>query len=291
MLLIGKLSFGLAVFACAAHESGLGDVVVASPSFLDGDTSAVYPFLIQQARLSSMRYQQVYCASDFSRISPHGGWIRWIELVPVGSLGGASICSSILISLSTTPKSQDNLSTTFLENVGPDEMTVFGPAPLSVDAPPGSFGRISFTGQFFFNPTLGNLLMDIRVEAGSPPIMGDYRWDANNQLTDTVSRVYAESNTATIASVADSTGLITLFQITPVPSLTAVIKTNSIVITWPANPDAFVLERADALLPQTTWQPITGGYVYDELRTTKIYTIPLDSAGTSGYFRLTTSPP
>src|ERR1044071_5217139 len=109
MLLIGKLSFGLAVFACAAHESGLGDVVVASPSFLDGDTSAVCPFLIQQARLSSMRYQQVYCASDFSRISPHGGWIRWIELVPVGSLGGASICSSILISLSTTPKSQDNL--------------------------------------------------------------------------------------------------------------------------------------------------------------------------------------
>jgi hypothetical protein len=110
----------------------------------------------------SVRFQQVYSASDFQR----DGILQWqiTELrFTVGLDGRSLLLSNVQINLSTTQKVPDGLSSMFAENVGLDNMLVFS-GPLLLSAPQtASFNlHIPLQQSFIFDPSVGNLLLDVR---------------------------------------------------------------------------------------------------------------------------------
>jgi hypothetical protein len=84
---------------------------------------------------------------------------------------------NLLVNMSTTSRNVDALSTTFTENTGPDETTVFsgsitlGSAGFVNPAPvPRPFELIiNFSKPFYYDPSKGNLLLDIRNFSGTTP--------------------------------------------------------------------------------------------------------------------------
>ena len=88
----------------------------------DGNTNTWYPFFP-----TSIRYQQVYSASDFSVLTNFGGgWIKDIFFRGDGSGGNGWFANfpSVQFNLSTTARGPDNLSSVFAENLGADDAVV-----------------------------------------------------------------------------------------------------------------------------------------------------------------------
>src|SRR5258707_6677827 len=111
----------------------------------------------------TIRYQQVYAASDFQAQVPTGGLITEIWFRAYGTDFFGTL-PHVEISLSTTAKSVDGLSSTFAENVGADSTVVVnGSIALSSnDAGVPFTTRIALSQPFHYNPSAGNLLLDIR---------------------------------------------------------------------------------------------------------------------------------
>jgi hypothetical protein len=86
-----------------------------------GGAVNVAPFDIGVVYLSSMRYQQMYDASQFSSVTPGGGYITQIAF-RAASIDGAfsATLQNVQFNLSTT--ADTSLSSTFTENVGTDDM-------------------------------------------------------------------------------------------------------------------------------------------------------------------------
>ena len=134
------------------------------------------------------------------------------------------------MNLSVTSKTPDALSPIFAENIGQDDTVVFGRGAITVEV----FARTSpsqattfnvfFERPFYYNPSNGNLLLDVRNYAGASLLfaqeVGKPALDAVNQSGDGVSRVYANSVSATTADASDTSGLVTrfYFDIIPEPS-------------------------------------------------------------------------
>ncbi len=178
-------------------------------------------------------YQQVCATSQFSSLGSVGGLITQIVFRPDGLAGGPGfvhLLSSIRIDLSTTGASPDALSMTFTNNVGADNVTVYGGAtgaPLILStANIGPAGGpkvfdiiITLSVPFFYNPALGNLLLDVRNFAGGPGAITFL--DAESTAGDSISSIYTVFGSADInsptADRADTLGLVTGFTIIPVP--------------------------------------------------------------------------
>jgi acid phosphatase len=172
-----------------------------------------------------IRYQQVYDASQFTRLNPGGGLINRIAFRGHGpGVPFTGTVPQLRVNLSTTSKSPDNLSSTFADNVGSDDTQVFsGPLGTAVtftgDATNFEF-VITFTTPFFYDPARGSLLLDIRNSQGGtevPPLSQEL--DGASANGDSVSRVYNYGDvTATTAGQTggvdekDSYGLITEFS-------------------------------------------------------------------------------
>ena len=118
------------------------------------------------------------------------------------------------ISLSTTTRSPDNLSTTFADNVGRDNTTVLS-GPLTLFSPSGTDWdiRILFNQPFFFDPNAGNLLMDVRLFSGAPTTV----FDAQESFGDSISSIFAVDVNSPTATTITTRGLVAGFLITPVP--------------------------------------------------------------------------
>ena len=160
------------------------------------------------------RYQQVYGGSEFG-----GGpiLINGISFRPDGGFPDIATAFStnlnIQIDLSTTAVDPDLLNLNFASNLGADLLTVFsGPVTLSssdTGAGPRDFDiTIVFTTPFLFNPTLGNLLLDIRNFTGGVTTP----FDAHASDTDAMSRVWGSLNSS-VALARDTTGLVTQFDV------------------------------------------------------------------------------
>jgi hypothetical protein len=211
------------IYSATAQVSGASNTVVPNyDATHEGASSATYPF-----SQGSMRYQQVYAASQF----PAAGTIAEIAFRPDGPLGtGASSLSPLLptgltvkVMLSTTTMTPGTLSTTFADNLGCDNAVVYdssvnGPWKFSTSyAGPGGSGsgdynafdiRMRLPVPFSYNPANGNLLLDVTITAtasGLPEL------DADNTQSAATSRVYATDAAATVATGADSKGLATQF--------------------------------------------------------------------------------
>ena len=165
-----------------------------------------------------MRYQQLYDASQFSAFGP-AGFITQIIFRPDVSFGFAfdSTLPDMQINLSTTSVPDDGLSFLFASNIGADETVVFsGPLPLSSDfsgGVPKDFNIvINLTTPFFYDPSMGNLLLDVRnFGAGLTTA-----FDSMMKQHDGVSRIFTNSRKGvnqTQANLKDTEGLVTGFTI------------------------------------------------------------------------------
>lgn len=116
---------------------------------------------------ADVRIMEVYGARHFP---PRPFRITGMRLRPdAGSSAFSVNLSDLEVVLSTTPRPPDGLSPKYAENIGPDAATVFrGPLSLSSAASGPASGpkafdiAIPFTQPFLFDPTKGNLLVDIR---------------------------------------------------------------------------------------------------------------------------------
>jgi hypothetical protein len=203
---------------------GLGNV--------EGNANNGYPFNLLAHSLASQRYQQVYDASAFDTMILIDG-----ILFRPDNLSGAAFSStlgSIQIDLSTTSRAVDALSATFAANVGGDNTTVFNGA-LSLSS--GNAGPLAgprffdvfvpFTTPFLYDPSVGNLLLDIRNFSGGLTT----QFDASDVVGDSISRVFSQDVNATTGELDDefhSMGLVTAFHTAdPVPEPASVVLLGS----------------------------------------------------------------
>jgi hypothetical protein len=269
-------------------------IVAPTPGAVGGptDTASFLPFLIKQITVSpfsSMRYQQVYDASVFTNVDPNLIYITTLTffLDDFGKGAFPWTVTNMQINLSTTPRLADNLSTNFAENVGADDMIVFGPSRH--DFPLSSLHErlpILLDRPFRYNPALGDLLLDVRVFNGSGLIdMNNPELNAYNSPMDESSRVWATNVADAVASGSDTTGLDTVIQFSAIPSLviyttgTNNTPTNYVVIDWPSQPSVFRLQHSEKLGTDAIWQTVTNA-------TAPRYFFPVESAGAAAFYRL-----
>jgi phosphatidylinositol-3-phosphatase len=186
-----------------------------------GDAGNLFPLFSSKP----IRYQQVFDAGQFSRLNPGGGLINRIAFRGHGpGTPFTGTVAQLQVNLSTTSKTPDGLSSTFSDNVGPDDTQVFsGPFQTAVTftADPTNFEVvINFMTPFYYDPAKGNLLLDVRNVQGAtevPP--NDQELDGTVASGDSVSRVYNYGDVAAAAAGQtggvdenDSYGLITRFN-------------------------------------------------------------------------------
>lgn len=196
-------------------------VVPSGLNSAQGDTGNLFPFFSAQP----IRYQQVFAASQFARLNPAGGLINRIAFRGHGP--GTPFTGSIpqlQVNLSTTNKMPDGLSSTFAQNVGPNDTQVFsGPFTTAVtfSGDPTNFEVVlNFTTPFFYNPAQGNLLLDVRnIQGGTEVPPNDQQLDGTMATSDPVSRAYnyGDVNAAMVGQTGgvdqkDTLGLITRFN-------------------------------------------------------------------------------
>jgi hypothetical protein len=267
-------------------------------------TNTILPFLIKETtayttNIPTMRYQQVYNSSLFTNASASSIYVTTLAFFSYefGPPPLDWIVPSMQINLSTTPKTADNLSLVFAENVGADDAVVLR-ATNSYFA--GGRDTILFSRPFRFAPPLGNLLLDVRIFDGSgppfPPEDPFPQMQAYVPGTDELSRVWSTNVNATVASGGDTLGLETVIELTPIPSLQAQFfpvysgtLTNIIVISWPSLPTNFVLQTSSKLGPSASWKPATnqvGGTIGPNQGGGRCIEFPAASAGAGAFYRL-----
>jgi hypothetical protein len=177
----------------------------------EGNEGNYYPLGIL---VGSIRYQQVYAASEFG--CPGGP--RDITAISFRPDEFAVPISYTLpfaeIRLSTTSGAPDALIPVFADNVGIDDELVYsGSLTVSTAAtggPPGDFDVvIPLDAPFQYDPTQGNLLLDVTIPTAGP--VSTLYFDAENSAADPVSRVWAANSEATVGST-DTRGLVTKFS-------------------------------------------------------------------------------
>jgi len=182
---------------------------------------------------SSFRMQMVFNASQFGFLSSSPGLsniINSISFRPDGASSGdvLSVFGGGSVTLSTTPRGPDNLSSVFADNIGADAVTVysggvtFGGSYFPGQSPQPFGNSLIATTPFNYIPSHGNLLVDIRAGGGQILLPGAL--DSQNAVGDSVSRVFASSSSA-VSGVADSLGPVGRFSFTIVPEPSAWLLT------------------------------------------------------------------
>jgi hypothetical protein len=205
-------AFAVALLAVAGVAWASGSLTVpSSVGAGEGNLDNLYPF-----NGDPIRYQQVIGASEFSGAG--AGWITQIRLRPDGVSGNAfsETLTNVKISLSTSQRPTNNLSTTFSQNVGSDNTVVYtGALALSSafsgpDGGPKAFDIvITLQSPFYYDPSAGNLLLDVTNFTGGKTT----QMDAQNS-PDTTSRVWSLNVNAATATSTDpypSAGLVMQF--------------------------------------------------------------------------------
>ena len=278
-------------------------VVPAISSNVDGNTYSGAGPAVNQPQ--TIRYQQIYAASEFTFLTnSSGGWLTIMHFrgdATNGTQIGLKM-PSVQVNLSTIQRGPDELSTVFSENVGPDDTVIFSGQLETVligghrDGPETFVFEIwSYSKLFFYNPKAGNLLLDVHVFRGNTNGIGIVQpvFDAVNVTNDSVSRVWwGDVNAST--GLVETIGLPTELTFWPNPKLSVQLQTNSVTLSWPVPiflPALLrsVLQSSQRLFPQPQWEDITNGIVTSNFVST--YTLRTDSAGAATYFRLVSITP
>ena len=144
-------------------------------------------------------YQQVYDASAFSGAV----YISGVAFFEDDVYAGGSISGDYDIYFSTTAAGVGSLSTTYSNNLGSDNALFFTGAVSNV---------LSFVGTpFFYDPSVGNLLMSVHVNTGSG--IPSLEAGLNDPAT---SRIYNSNGSGD--PTADNKGLMTQFTVSSAES-------------------------------------------------------------------------
>jgi hypothetical protein len=208
----------LAIRFAGAQTSWFEIVAPNNLQFVDGNSGSWVPW-----GAGPGRYQEVFAASEFSALAGvGGGWIRnlsfRLDAADVGDF--QRTVRDVQINLSTTSRGPDGLSAVFAENVGPDERVVFtGNATLIMNRGPGPpasmpFGSPIFISPFLYDPSQGNLLLDVWIFSQSPVLLPS-KLDSSRVTGDAISSVGAPVNSA--SGLVDTEGLVVRFFVEPVP--------------------------------------------------------------------------
>lgn len=190
---------------------------------VEGNSSVAEPF-----NSTSFRVQQVFDASQFAIPA---GMVARIDGISF-RIDGASTEDVVLffggssISLSTTLRGPDELSPVFVDNRGADATSIYhGGLSLGGVVQPGASPQpfhetiLSFgAGTFFYDPSRGNLLLEVRGGSGQAFLPGAL--DGHSIVGDPISWVYANSESAS-SGTAGTFGLVTRFDITVIPEPSA----------------------------------------------------------------------
>jgi len=208
----------------------LADIVVVPNTLAttEGNDSNFGPFFD-----TSVRYQQVYSASQFPSTGPVS--ITQIAFRPDASVTDPSLFirfDSVRIDLSTTSRTPGTLSTVFANNIGADNTTVFNsfvfanPSVTGPAAGPKNFTVILTLNPFTYNPSLGNLLLDVRAVESGGGISAPFDAQLNSPFT---AHVDASGVGSTSGSILP-TGVVTQFQFSAVPEPSTLVLNSAGVL-------------------------------------------------------------
>lgn len=215
--------FGAMLLLISSATSSHAAVIVA-PHNNDSNIVSVFgPFsqFSSPNQVSSMRYQEVYAADEFSELSHGGGFITGVGCRIISGSRQGGIIPNLQIDLSTTARTPDALSTSFAENVGADNRSVIGARSVWIQdntpEDPTGFGVfIQFDSPFFYDPARGNLLMDVRNIEAPPFVFSAGNFEGVKASGDSISSLVASDVAAKTGNVGTS-GMTTAFVVEPIP--------------------------------------------------------------------------
>lgn len=209
-----KINLCMALFACIISNNAFAaEIVTVTPTNSpSGEAQSPAPFTYSGT--TGSRTQQVYASSFF-------GTSESISAIAFRSTPGfrnGATYSNVNISLSTTgfgDESGTPLSNAFADNIGSDVINVFNGA-LSFAAPTtdGFDYIINLTHAFTYDPTKGNLLLDVTIPFGSlvsGPGFFLASYDTANRATDGVYSVNSVFDGNATSGIANTAGTITQF--------------------------------------------------------------------------------
>ena len=262
---------------------------------VEGNSSAVSPFNALVIG-NSMRYQQVYDASQFAALRPEGEFITTIyfRLDSPGGYQSFVLLRDVAMTLSTTSNGPDNLSANFAENVGSDARFVFRRGQFEEGAGYSPLGspqpfelKITPPEWFFYRPSAGNLLLDVKVFTYSNSFPAA-PLDASDVAGDSIS-IVSSTNVASGVGVPSTRGLVTQFAAW-FPVL-QIFQTNATTLTlyWGQRIEGFVLQTTTDVGPAAAWTPAPEPVTVSG--STRIVEVPIRTNAVASYYRLMWSPP
>ncbi len=219
MSVFRAVAAGVALACATPFAAVSAPVSIVAPNAQAGTAGEVgnfFPFF----RNSSLRYQQVFEASEFSALTGPATLTGIAFRCDDIKCGAFSEDVSATISFSTTSASADGLSSSFADNVGGDETVVktgsFTLSSAGISGSPSAFDIvIDVDDTFDYDPGAGNLLMEVQM-AASPGNIG-ILFDAQVTTGDATSRVFATAGGA--AGTTDTLGLVTQFTFDDVAAI------------------------------------------------------------------------
>ena len=118
-----------------------------------------------------VRTQELWAASDFGDLPEGGAWlIGYADRLDASATNGATLTQDVTISISTSPR--DSIARSYDANIGDDVVQVFsGEVTRQYQVADGStnpFGTpFVFETPFFYDPSKGDLLLDLQFNGGS----------------------------------------------------------------------------------------------------------------------------
>jgi hypothetical protein len=209
----------LARAVMAALLSGLAAQVAQAAPVTVGtaDLAGCYPFMCNDSGSnsgSSIHYQQVYAAGAFSGPITIASETFYRDFAQQFGGSGTLLGGTYVFSLSTTSQPVIPLSSTLSDNNGPDNTQVLSITIPSGGVPFGTSRTFTNTTDFAYDPSSGNLLLDIQVSNQDNVPTSNSSNDADGTGNNT-SRAYAIGgiNPANV----DRIGLVTTFDTVSVP--------------------------------------------------------------------------
>lgn len=216
LIAVGTITLGTFALSAVVAETA-GAQLIGAP--VPANSGNQFPFGSPVGANKGTRYQQVYASTEFT-----AGLITGVRFFRTSATNGTGNVSDAQwqYALSTTSKAVNQLSRrNFQSNLGADNATVTVFETRDVNIPFGGSYTINFDVPFYYDPTLGNLLLDISVNNIAK--RGDVFFDSH---FDTFGNISSRSHD--FGAGFESTGMVTEFlrassTVVPEPSTYAMM--------------------------------------------------------------------
>lgn len=179
---------------------------------VDTDWGNTFPFILQPWGDSSMRYQQIYSASEMNG----GGIIDQVRFRRAEfSSNFPDFQTNVTVLIGYAAVTYDNASYQFDSNLGAGVITAYD-GPLTIPgsgngSPTNPFNIVvNLTSDFTYDPTKGDLIVEFDVHSSTANVVSYFSTTDANSF-DPTTRIWSPSDTATQGNVDYGYGLVTQF--------------------------------------------------------------------------------